>query len=129
MSRPIFLGTLLSFGICAGAAWAQEKTERPELQPPYHGLSNITLQWNYSCPTDQACSLACPGSGSASSVTKLTIYLGSIPFSSNQNSPAMYYEFASREIPRGHGFSVSTGLGTFSCQVTGMTLDYSGPPK
>jgi len=33
------------------------------------------------------------------------------------------------EIQRGNGFSIDTGLGTLACQVNGMMLLYSGPPK
>jgi hypothetical protein len=58
----------------------------------------------------------------------LVINLGTISVGSNQ-APAVFYEFSTREIPRANGFSISTGLGTLSCQVNGMTLDYSGPPK
>ena len=34
-----------------------------------------------------------------------------------------------RENSRANGFSISTGLNTLSCQVNGLTLDYSGPPR
>jgi hypothetical protein len=129
MSRGLFLGTLLFVGLFLSASWAQNKTERTESGAPFPGTSDITFQWNYSCPSDKGCSFDCPGSGGASSVTKLTVYLGTIPISRTQNFPAVFYEFSAREIPRGHGFSVSTGLGTLSCQVNGMTLDYSGPLK
>ena len=44
--------------------------------PPNPGGSEITFEWDYSCPTGRACSFSCPGSGGASSVTKLSIYLG-----------------------------------------------------
>ena len=67
--------------------------------------------------------------GGASHVTKLAIYLGTIPVGSNQKVPAVVYEFSTREIPRANGFSVSTGIDTLSCQVNGLTLDYSGPPR
>jgi len=40
----------------------------------------------------------------------------------------MFYEFSTMEIARGNGFSIAAGLGTLSCQVVGMKLDYSGPP-
>ena len=126
VSRELFLGTLLFVGFFVSATWAQERTG---LQAPFPAASNITMQWNYSCLSGQACSFVCPGAGSASSVTKLTIYLGSMPVSTNQNSPAMFFSFTARDIPRGNGFNVSTGLGNLSCQVNGMTLDYAGPLK
>jgi hypothetical protein len=62
-------------------------------------------------------------------VIKLNIYLGTISVGSNQNAPAVFYDYATREIPYGNGFSISVGLSTLSCQVSGMTLDYSGPLK
>lgn len=126
MSRRLILGTLLFVGFFVSATWAQERTG---LQAPFPAASNITMQWNYSCASGQACSFVCPGAGSASSVTQLTIYLGSMPISLNQSSPAMFFAFTARDIPRGQGFNVSTGLGNLSCQVNGMTLDYAGPLK
>lgn len=127
MSRVLFLGTLLFVGFFVSATRAQEK--RTYLQAPFPAASSITMQWNYSCLSGQACSFTCPGAGSASSVIQLTIYLGSIPISTNQSSAAMFFAFTARDIPRGQGFSVSTGLGNLSCQVNGMTLDYAGPLK
>jgi len=46
----------------------------------------------------------------------------------NRNK-AVFYEFNTRVFPHASGFSISTGLSSLSCQVNGMTLDYSGPPK
>jgi hypothetical protein len=62
-------------------------------------------------------------------VSKLNMYLGTIPVGSNQNAPAVFYDFSTREYSYANGFSISVGLSTLSCQVSGMTLDYSGPPK
>ena len=90
--------------------------------------SQITFQWDYSCPDGRGCSFNCPGRGGAGHVTKLTIYLGTISLGSGE-TPSMFYEFSTSEIPRGSGFSINTGLSTLSCQVNGMSLDYSGPPK
>ena len=47
---------------------------------------------------------------------------------SDQTVPILFYTYATVEVPRGSGFSLDTGLGTLACQVSGMTLDYSGPP-
>jgi hypothetical protein len=109
-------------------SWAREGESRAP-GPPYPGDSEITFQWDYSCPSHAACSFSCPGQGGAGQVTKLTIYLGTIPVGRLQNTPAMLYNFSAREMPSGNGFVVSTGLGSLSCQVNGMTLDYSGPPR
>ena len=40
------------------------------------------------------------GGGGASHVTKLTIYLGTIPVGSNQKAPAVFYDFSTREFAR-----------------------------
>ena len=120
MSRAAYFGTLLFASPFLNTSWAQE--------PTVPAGSNMTFQWNYSCLSGKDCSFSCPGSGGASHVTKLVMNLGTISVGSNQ-APAVFYEFSTREIPRANGFSISTGLGTLSCQVNGMTLDYSGPPK
>ena len=128
MSRALIFGTLFA-GLLMNSSWAQNKGEPQAAGPPYPGASEITFQWDYSCPSGQNCSFICPGAGGASHVTKLAIYLGTIPVGSNQNVPALVYDFSTREILRGNGFSISTGLSTLSCQVNGLTLDYSGPPR
>jgi hypothetical protein len=63
--------------------------------------------------------------------TSLDIYLGTLPVNGDQQqrAPAIFYDFSSRGFPHGNGFAISTGISTLSCQVSGMTLDYSGPPK
>jgi len=132
MSRKLclgMLGTLLFAGIFLSASWAQNKAEPVQPLPLFPGKSEIAFQWSYSCASDKACSFSCPGAGGASHVTKLTIYLRTIPIGDNQPAPALFYDFSTREIPYGSGFSIGTGLTSLSCQVNGMTLDYSGPPK
>ena len=128
MSRALILGTLFA-SLLMNSSWAQNKGEPQAAGPPYPGASEITFQWDYSCPSGQNCSFTCMKTGGASHVTKLAIYLGTIPVGSNQKVPAVVYEFSTREIPRANGFSVSTGIDTLSCQVNGLTLDYSGPPR
>ena len=129
MWRVSLLGILLLAGLLANLSWAQNKGAPQSAGPPYPGASDITFQWDYSCPGGKDCSFTCTGTGGASHVTKLTIYLGTIPLGSKRNVPAVLYDFSTREIPRGNGFSVSTGINTLSCQVNGLTLDYSGPPQ
>ena len=124
MSRALILVTLFA-SLLMNSSWAQNTVAGP----PYPGASQITFQWDYTCPSGQNCSFTCMGTGGASHVTKLAIYLGTIPVGSNQNVPAVLYDFSTREIPRANGFSVSTGINTLSCQVNGLTLDYSGPPR
>jgi hypothetical protein len=93
------------------------------------GASDVTFEWQYSCPSGKACSFTCPGSGGASNVTKLTLQLGSIPLGGNQRAFGVFYKFSTVQIPRANGFSLTTGISTLSCQVNGMDLDYSGPRK
>jgi hypothetical protein len=115
-------------------SWAQKTPAPPSADadqpnPPYPGESHITFQWNYSCPAARACSFRCPGAGGATSVTTLDIYLGVMPTGTDQHGLALFYNFVTQNIPRGNGFSVSNGTAILSCQVNGMRLDYSGPPK
>jgi hypothetical protein len=125
LSRLRFLPILL---IAGNQAWAQEPGSAAS-GPRSRGGSEFTFEWDYSCPSRTSCSFSCPGQGGASHVTKLTIYLGTIPVGTLRNIPAVLYDFSTVEIPSSKGFIVSTGLGTLSCQVNGMTLDYSGPAK
>jgi hypothetical protein len=130
MSRGLFLGTLLGTLLFAGpflsAPWAQDKAAPG---PPYPAGSVITFQWNYSCPSSRGCAFRCPDAGGAASVTKLTIYLGTMPVGVIRDAPGLFYEFSTLLIPRANGFTIGGGLSTLSCQVNGMILDYSGPPK
>jgi hypothetical protein len=127
MSRALFLGTLLLVGPFLNMSWAQNKTEPTQTRPPFP-FAKTTFQWEYSCPGGAACSFNCPA-GEAVQVTKLSLYLGTVSFDVGQNAPAVFYEFNTRGFPHASGFSISTGLSSLSCQVNGMTLDYSGPPK
>ena len=91
--------------------------------------SEIAYEWRYSCPDGKGCAFNCLGSGGGNSVTKLMIHLGTIPLSGTQRAFGIFYEFSTKEIPRANGFSLTTGISTLSCQVSGMNLDYSGPPR
>jgi hypothetical protein len=89
----------------------------------------MAFEWQYSCPNGRGCSFNCPGSGNAANVTKLAIHLGTIPLGGTQKAVGIFYEFSTMEIPRANGFSITTGISTLSCQVQGMNLNYSGPPR
>ena len=132
MSRALILGSVLLGSVLLAtinASWAAQGTSAAaKPNPSYPRDSQITFQWNYSCPSSRGCSFSCPGTAGADHVTKLDIYLGSVPIGT-QRSPAIFYNFSTYEVPRGNGFSINTGLGTLSCQVNGMSLDYSGPPE
>jgi hypothetical protein len=94
-------------------------------QVPYPGGSEMAFEWQYSCPNGRGCSFNCPGSGNAANVTKLAIHLGTIPLGGTQKAVGIFYEFSTMEIPR----AITTGISTLSCQVQGMNLNYSGPPR
>lgn len=126
MLRALILATVLLASL--NSSWAQETDAANKANPHYPSDSQITFQWNYSCPTSRGCAFSCPGSGGASHVTKLEVYLGTLPVGDNQRVPAIFYNFSTIEFPRANGFSISTGIGTISCQVNEMLLDYSGPP-
>jgi hypothetical protein len=133
MSRRLFLGTLgtaLFVGSFLTTSWAQNVSEPPTSAPPFLSGAEITSQLNYSCPSNTACSFVCSAGGQlgADHVTKLTIYLGTMPLGNDQNAPALFYDFSTRERPNSSGFSISAGLSTLSCQVNGLTLDYVGRP-
>ena len=129
MSRTLILGALLFASLLMNSSLAQNKGQPQAPGPAYPGTSDMSFQWSYSCPSATNCSFICPGGGGASHVTKLTIYLGTIPVGSKQSVPALLYDFSTKEIQHGNGFSISTGLSMLSCQVNGLTLDYSGPPN
>jgi hypothetical protein len=133
MSWGLFLGALgtLPFaGQFLSLSWAQDKSEPLAPAPPFLAGAEITSQLNYSCPSNTACSFVCSGGGlsGADHVTKLTVYLGTMPLGNDQNAPALFYNFSTRERPNSSGFSISAGLSTLSCQVNGLTLDYVGHP-
>ena len=123
---PAALAMLLFSGLALISVSMQAKAEQ---LPSYPAGSEITFQWVYSCPSSKGCAFSCPRAGSASHVTKLVIYLGKMRLAADKHPLALFYEYATMDNPRGYGFSIDTGLGTLACQVSGMMLDYSGPPK
>jgi hypothetical protein len=118
--------TLLVVGSLVESPRAQDG-KRLESGPPYPRGSEIAFEWRYSCPNGRGCSFSCPGSGGASNVTKLSIYLGTIPVGKAEHAAGVFYEFSTMQIARANGFALTTGISTLSCQVQGMDLDYSGP--
>jgi hypothetical protein len=133
-SRALLLGTLLFATLNSARAQDQDTGALPTVKtnPAYPAESEITFQWNYVCPTDRPCTFVCRGAGGGGGsdhVTRLDIYLGTLPLSADQpRAGAIFYDFASREFPHSAGFAISTGINSLSCQSNGMNLDYSGPP-
>ena len=78
MSKLSLLFAIALF-VCpmTNSLWAQEGAAPfdPYSQPrPYPDDARITFHLDYSCP-NHGCSFACHGTGAASRVTKLDIYL------------------------------------------------------
>src|SRR3954453_20828387 len=87
--------------------WAQDSK-----RPIYPKGFEDTIDWQYSCPDGKGCSFNCPGSGGANNVSKLRIFLGSVPIGKNANPAVVFYEFTSTQpLPRS-GFAVTSGIGT-----------------
>jgi|SRR5215467_1301339 len=125
-SAPICAVLLL----ISGLAWAQDRPDAPSpVQPNFNFPAGveITSQWNYSCRDSKPCAFSC---GSADSVKALTLYLGTIPVGNNQRNLVIFYFYSTATQPYNSGFRISGGpASTLSCDVTGMTLDYSGLPR
>jgi len=130
-SRKLICATLLSVGQLICSAWAEDHVPGAVPIPPnlaYPDGSEITFQWTYSCPQGQHCVFSCGSSGNAA--TELTIYLGMAPVGNNQKALALFYFYSTPTIPRNNGFRLISGpYASFSCDINGMVLDYSGPRK
>jgi hypothetical protein len=131
MTSKSFHALVLGAAFLVGGPWvaslhAQDGKRLGAGQPYPSGLE-IAFEWRYSCPNGRGCSFSCPRSGGGSNVTKLNIYLGALPVGSTEHAAGVFYEFSTIEIPHANGFSITTGISTLSCQVQGMSLDYSGP--
>jgi hypothetical protein len=110
-------------------AWAQERVDAQSPVPPNFSFptgAEITFQWNYTCRNSKPCAFSC---GATNSVKALTLYLGTIPVGNNQKNSVIFYFYSTATVPHNDGFRISGGpASTLSCNVSGMTLDYSGPP-
>lgn len=118
MFRTFF--PVLAVGIaCSCAPLSAQESKRP-----FHPKGfEATSEWQYSCPDGKGCSFSCQGAGGANNVTKLSIFLGSVPIGKNGSAAGIFYTFASTQTQRGSGFAVTTGIGVLACQVQGMTVD------
>jgi hypothetical protein len=123
----VLSGVLLIGGPFVGPLRAQD-AKSAEADRPYPHGAEVVFEWQYSCVNGRGCSFNCPGSGGASSVTKLAMHLMTIPLG-EKNVAGVFYEYSTVEISRANGFNITTGISTLACQVHGMALDYSGSPK
>jgi hypothetical protein len=132
-SRAIVLGTLLFAPLNSSLAQDTGASPSGKPNPLYPDEAEITFQWNYECPVNRPCTFVCRGAGGGGGsdhVTRLDIYLGTLPLNGIQQerAAAIFYDFSSREFPHSAGFAISTGINSLSCQVNGLILKYSGPP-
>jgi hypothetical protein len=129
MSKSALICTiLLAAGGFAHLARAVERTP-PSPVPPNFAFpagTEITFQWNYTCPDSKPCAFSC---GLSNNVKALTLYLGTIPVGNNQKNSVIFYFYSTTTVPRNDGFQITGGpASTLACNVSGMNLDYSGPP-
>jgi hypothetical protein len=129
----VLLGTQLFAALNPSLAQDTGAAPTGEANPLYPDQAKITFQWSYECPINRPCTFVCRGAGGAGGsdhVTRLDIYLGTLPLNGVQQerAAAIFYDFSSREFPHSAGFAISTGINSLSCQVNGLNLKYSGPP-
>jgi hypothetical protein len=128
--------SLLIIGVAAwiaNSARAQDRVAPPVPVPPnlaYPAGSEMTFEWVYYCDNIRSCFFSCSGSVPTNNVLALQIYLGTIPLGNNPKTPALFYFYSTMIVPRNNGFRISSGIrDPLFCDVVGMTLEYSGPPK
>ena len=132
-SRLLILGSLLFAAATTSSAQDTGVVTTGKPNPLYPDDAQITFQWIYACPENRPCTFVCRGAGGGGGsdhVTRLDIYLGTLPLNGVQQerAAAIFYDFSSREFPHSSGFAISTGINSLSCQVNGMILNHSGPP-
>jgi hypothetical protein len=126
----IYLVVTAVAGGLTEAVPAEDRVIPPTSFQAYPAGSEITFEWVYSCATTRPCSFSCAGPGSAKWRNISANLPGTTPLGSNPKSPAIFYVYFTVTIPYNTGFRISTGIqGTLACDVVGMTLDYSGPPR
>src|SRR5215472_10105836 len=132
-SRALILGASLFATLNSSLAQDAGVVTTGKPNPLYPDEAQMTFQWSYECPTTRPCTFVCRGAGGGGGsdhVTRLDIYLGTLPLNGVQQERAfaIFYDFSSREFPNSSGFAISTGINSLSCQVNGLILKYSGPP-
>jgi hypothetical protein len=73
--------------------WAQDSK-----RPIYSKGFEVTTDWQYSCSDGKGCSFNCPGSGGANNVTKLSIFLGSVPIGKMKILPVFFVRSLARKL-------------------------------
>jgi len=138
----LLLLSVMMIGWPAPSALAQDRpaigspaNTAPLPEPPNKSFPTTfkpSFQWNYVCPRETpsaGCSLRCLPSVSISSVLTAQVWLGTNDLGT-ESIPTVYYHFIyhnGKVRLTGSGFAHSTR--TLSCQVVGLRVSYSGPPK
>lgn len=125
-SATIIAFFLIASGL-ARLAWAQELESPVPSNFRFPAGAEITFQWNYTCRVgNKPCAFSC---GTADRVKALTLYLGTIPVGSYERNSVIFYFYSTETVPYSGGFRINGGpASNLSCDVSGMTLDYAGPP-
>jgi len=136
MFKPLFPALL---AVAAGTicAMAQDSVPKPPIHVPrplppnlpYPTGSQITFEWIYSCSGGNQCIFKCTDADPNIIVgaSALDINLGTVPVGS-QSLPALIV-FYSQGTSSNSIFVVGGANQHLACKVTGMTLNYSGPPR
>src|SRR5262249_58249693 len=85
----VLSGVVLIGGPFAGSLHAQDAKSAEAGRPYPHG-AEVIFEWQYSCAKRKGCSFNCPGSGGASSVTKISMHLMTIPLGEKNVAVAFY---------------------------------------
>jgi hypothetical protein len=125
--------TLSLFALLNTAALAQPRPETPPVNAPKltpkmpfpPGVRAV--QWEYACPNGDGseCSIKC--GAEKRSVVSFQLALGSISIV-GQEIPAYFYAGTTND-GGASSFSGFSQERDFSCEVSGMRLSYSGPPR
>jgi hypothetical protein len=125
--------TLSLFAVLNTAALAQPRPEAPPTNAPKptpkmpFPPGARAVQWEYACPNGDGseCSIKC--GAEKRSVVSFQLVLGSISIV-NQEIPAYFYGGTTNDGGPS-SFSGFSQERDFSCEVSGMRLSYSGPPR
>jgi hypothetical protein len=126
---PTIVAILLMASGLARLAWAQEGDVVSPVPPNFRfpAGAEITFELDYTCRGgNKPCAFSC---GTADKVKALTIYIGTMPVGSYERNSVIFYFYSTETIPYSNGFRITGGpASNLSCDVSGMTLDYAGPP-
>ena len=105
---------------------APGNTPKPSPKMPFPPGVRV-FQWEYTCPNGDGseCSIKC--GAEKRSVVSFQLVLGTISLVA-QETPAYFYAGTTQDAGPSF-FSGFSQTRDFSCEVSGMRLSYSGPPR